>query len=82
MRLVKKLFTIEKREKSTVEKIMDYRNKHKRCKTCILAIEDVNKRYWYCRAKNEVGRSRFLKEAGHAGMFCKFYVARSFLREE
>ena len=79
MRLVKKLFIIEKTKKSTVEKIMDYRNKHKRCKTCILAIEDVNQRYWYCKAKNEMGRTRLLKEAGRAGMFCKFYKAISFL---
>lgn len=60
---------------------MNYRNRHKRCRTCVFAKEDTKNWCWYCEAKNEMGGTRFLKEAGRAGMFCKFYAPKSFLRD-
>lgn len=62
---------MSKEKQMTVE---EYREKHKRCKTCEYAIR-LDGSYWKCRAKGKEHYGK-LGESGLLGCFCKLYEAR------
>ena len=61
---------MSKEKQMTVE---EYREKHKRCKTCEYAMNDSP--FWKCRAKGKLFFGN-LGESGLRGCFCKLYKAR------
>ena len=60
------------REKKTMT-VDEYRKKHKRCKTCMYAIQ--NNYGWYCSAKGDSYEEK-LGWSGLKGCFCKLYYAK------
>lgn len=58
-------------------RIMKYRERHKRCRTCEYAIEGGM--YWHCKVKNKDGNTFYVSYAGLSGMFCKVYKAKDIL---
>ena len=57
-------------------RVMKYRRKHKRCRTCEYAIENGGT-YWHCKIKNKSGDTSLVRHAGMSGMFCKTYNAKN-----
>lgn len=56
--------------------INKYRQKHRRCKTCV--YENNERYYWYCKAKQKM-HCGDVKETIFAGCFCKLYTPKLFI---
>ena len=56
-------------------RVMEYRRKHKRCRTCEYAIENGGM-YWRCKIKNKAGNTGLVRYAGLSGVLCKVYKAK------
>lgn len=59
------------------EKVMNYRQLHRRCRTCKYAKEHITDLYeWYCSAKNQAHIFN-LKYTIIAGCLCGLYEPKS-----